>query len=115
MFETSPTMYNLCFYDVGNILVHVWCSSARLLVHCNVEDSYISTSLDEEESSKSDVIYTFVPTNQPGNQIDKEPINRIWLPVNSSCIRYIEISITDQNNNLIDFNGEDITVILEFH
>jgi len=67
----------------------------------------ISTSLDEEESSKSDVIYTFVPTNQPGNQIDKEPINRIWLPVNCSCIRNIEISITDQNNNLIDFNGEE--------
>ncbi len=29
MVETSPTMYDLCFYDVGNILVHVWYSPAR--------------------------------------------------------------------------------------
>jgi hypothetical protein len=30
MVETSPTMYNLCFYDVGNILVHVWYSQATM-------------------------------------------------------------------------------------
>jgi hypothetical protein len=28
MVETSPTMYNLCFYDIGNTLAHVWYSPA---------------------------------------------------------------------------------------
>jgi hypothetical protein len=29
MVETSPTMYNLCFYHVGNVFVHVWYSPAE--------------------------------------------------------------------------------------
>ncbi len=41
MVETSPTMYNLCFYDVGNILVHVWYSPAEKLLFIIKENSGI--------------------------------------------------------------------------
>jgi hypothetical protein len=41
MVETSPTMYNLCFYDVGNILVHVWYSPAdSFVLEIQTDDVY---------------------------------------------------------------------------
>ncbi len=40
MVETSPTMYNLCFYDVGNIPVHVCYSPAQMFA--NVDANIIN-------------------------------------------------------------------------
>ena len=62
---------------------------------------------------QSPVLYNFFPTVGPGYKIVEKPINVVYLPLSSSQIMSIRIWITDQNNNIIDFRGESITLRIE--
>lgn len=44
-----------------------------------------------------------------GHKIIEQPKNLIYLPVTQKRINHIEISLVDQNGDLIDFRGETIT------
>lgn len=50
------------------------------------------------------------PIHTPaGYKIDETPKNLIYLPITTDRIRTIEISVKNQQGNLIDFRGEEIT------
>lgn len=73
-------------------------------VECNiVSGAYVNGgpchSIYEFASNKVDVGYKIV----------EQPKNVIYMPVTPKRINYIDISIVDQDGNLIDFRGEDIT------
>lgn len=78
-----------------------------LFVNCNV----IGNSYSNGKTISS--IYGFSPNVSPGFKIIKEPTTPIYLPVTSSVMDAITVWITDQDNNLINFRGETVTV--RFH
>lgn len=59
--------------------------------------------------NKTHSIYEFSPSVSPGYKITEQPRNLIYLPVVRHRINTINISIVDQNGNLVDFRGETIT------
>ena len=78
-----------------------------IYVHINlISGSYV-------DGLKQAIIYSFYPTVPPGYKISQTPSKPIYLPV---CRRYISdifIKLTDQDNNLLDLNGEKL--VLRFH
>lgn len=54
-------------------------------------------------------IYEFNPTVDPGYKINEQPKHLIYLPVVRRRISTLNISIVDQDGELIDFRGESIT------
>jgi hypothetical protein len=79
-----------------------------LLIYCSLVDgSY-------QNERKSDVIYSFCPDVEPGSVINIEPMNVKYLPLTvSNYIFGIRIKVTDQDNRLIDFNGEKMVIVLD--
>ena len=78
----------------------------RVLIHCSiVGGSY-------ENSFESDVIYSFVPNVSPGSILDIQPFHPIYLPLKDNVIRKIRVRITDQNDRLIDLNGQHVDYLL---
>lgn len=73
-------------------------------VECNlISGSYIN-------GKRSQSIYEFASNKVGiGYKIIERPHNLIYLPVASKRINFIQISICDQNCELIDFRGESIT------
>lgn len=55
------------------------------------------------------ILHSFYPTVAPGFKIVEKPHNLIYLPLNVSLLSDIELSVTDQDGDIIDFRGEVIT------
>lgn len=77
-----------------------------LLIHCSATDSSFINS------TASDIIHSFSPDLPPGSLLQVEPQNRIYLPLNTTQLRHINMRITDQDGHLIGLNGEDVTYLL---
>jgi hypothetical protein len=61
--------------------------------------------------SSSPAIYSFYPNVAPGYKIVERPNpSLIYYPVSRDDISRMRVWLTDQNNNLVDFRGETITV-----
>lgn len=73
-------------------------------IHCNI----ISGSYLNDESSQ--IIHSFNSKVDPGYKMDEVPTTVIYYPVTVEKISTLIIRITDQNNNLVDFRGEEVTV-----
>lgn len=75
-------------------------------IECNlVTNSY-------SNDSHVHILHSFYPTAAPGFKIIEQPINVIYLPVNTNFINEIVVKITDQHGKLVNFNKELITVRL---
>ncbi len=75
-------------------------------VHCDiVAQSYIN-------GESSHLLHSFALDFPYGYQIIEYPKNIIYLPINITNISSISIKVTDQNNNLLNFNGEEITILI---
>ena len=78
-----------------------------ILVHCDV----ISGSMIDGVISP--VIFNYSPNVAPGNKIVADPVKPIYLPVSKDIINELNIWVTDQDNKLLDLQGEKI--VLTFH
>lgn len=58
------------------------------------------------------IIHEFYPSVPPGYKIIEVPANVIYLPVNTTRIHNITIRLEDQNERLINFRDEIITIRL---
>lgn len=77
-----------------------------LRVECNIIDgAYIN-------GEKNYAIHEFFPDVAPGYKIVEIPREIIYLPVRTDTIDYIQLRILDQNGDLVDFRGENITIRL---
>lgn len=77
-----------------------------LRVECNLTSgSYIN-------SQKVHTIHEFFPLVPPGYKIVEVPSHVIYLPITTNIISYVQLRIVDQNGQLIDFQGETITIRL---
>lgn len=82
----------------------------NLVVHCDAIDGRATYS----NSNKSDILMTFVPTTSPGTNINKEPQNLVYLPLNNYYEQLSEIRmyITDDLDRSVVLNGEPVTYSL---
>lgn len=75
-------------------------------VHCNiVRQSYAN-------GKPSHILYSFAQSVPIGYKIEESPRNIIYLPVYTDRVTNLSVEITDQDQNLIDFHGEEIAVSL---
>lgn len=73
---------------------------------CNIIDGAYTNG------QKSNLIHKFFPTVRPGYKIVEIPREIIYLPVRVKVIDNIKLSIVNQNGDLVDFRGEEITIRL---
>ena len=58
-------------------------------------------------------IYFFFPKVSPGYKIIETPINLVFLPITLDTIDRLELSITDQDDHLLNLRNEKLTI--RFH
>ena len=58
-------------------------------------------------------IYSFFPDVAPGFKIIESPVNLVYLPILPYTIQNLNLSITDQDENLLNLRGEKLTA--RFH
>src|SRR5215468_5054800 len=76
-------------------------------VHCNIASgSYLN-------GKENHSIYDFYPVVPPGYKMVEVPSNIIYYPIDVDVIDTFTVSFRDQNNELINFNGEEVTI--NFH
>lgn len=63
----------------------------------------------------TNIVYAFYPDVPPGYKLVQRPSTIIYLPLTTNSISEIRIRILDQNDKLIDFRGERVTVRLHIH
>lgn len=54
-------------------------------------------------------IYEFNPSVDPGYKITEHPKHLIYLPINRRRISTVNVSVVDQDGELVNFRGEQIT------
>jgi len=62
---------------------------------------------------RNPTIYSFFPAVSPGYKIIETPANLVYLPVTLDAIYSMQTTITDQNGNLLNLRGENISI--RFH
>ena len=58
-------------------------------------------------------IYSFFPDVSPGFKIIESPVNLVYLPLLTDTIQNLNLSITDQDDNLLNLRDEKLTA--RFH
>ena len=75
-----------------------------LRIGCNIaEGSYIN-------GKPTHSIHSFFPEAPPGYKLIELPKNLLYFPINVRTLDKVVLTIVDQNGNIVDFNGEEITV-----
>ena len=59
------------------------------------------------------VIFNYFPNVQAGRKIVAEPVTPIYLPVTLDSIQDFTVWVTDQDNELLDLQEEDL--VITFH
>jgi hypothetical protein len=58
------------------------------------------------------IIYSFFPNVSTGYKIVENPINLVFLPLNTHSIDKVTAKLTDQDGKLLNLRGETITIRL---
>jgi len=94
-------------YNISPHIVKIMAVNS-VLVNCSVVgNSYLN-------NTQNPVLYSFFPNVKPGYKVVQDPVNVVYLPINSEQVQNIRIWLTDQDGNPLDFRGETITCRLNF-
>lgn len=79
-----------------------------ILIRCSIIESSYSNNI------RAPNIYSFIPSVPPGSVITLDIQRPIYLriPPMTRDVREITMSLTDQDGNLLDFNGEEASYLL---
>lgn len=79
----------------------------EVLVHCDLVEGRSVVN-----STRSDVLFSFTVSEAPNARIYREHNFNVGVDVTKQLVRDIRIRLTDQNNNLLNFNGEPISLTM---
>ncbi len=79
-----------------------------LVIACDIVDgSY-------DNGASSSILYSFVPNVSPGSLINTEPVQRVYLPINTNnYIHHIRMTLLDNKGRLVKLNGEHSFYLLD--
>lgn len=96
----APNKTHISRHPAGILKLNV------IRVECNIiKGAYLN-------NKPAHTIHEFSPKVPPGYKIIESPTNVIYFPVTVKSIHDLNLSIVDQDSNLINFRGETITVRL---
>ena len=101
----NSRVYVAGYHESENIVNIINVNSLR------VTSSIIGASYTNGETEN--VIYSFFPNVGPGYKIIEVPVNLIYLPITLDKISEMETKLTDQNGQLINLRGEELSI--RFH
>lgn len=78
-------------------------------VECNLISGSFSDGLP------SQTVHEFFPSVPPGYKIIEVPRHLVYYPLNTTSINQVNITLKDQDDNLINLRGEPITIRLQIH
>ena len=78
-----------------------------IFVHCDV----INPS--RVNGIPAPIIYSFFPNATPGEKIVSQPQHLVYMPLTLNVIPSMTVWVTDQKGNLLDFRGQELTLM--FH
>lgn len=77
-----------------------------ICVECNIAyGSYLNGDM-------AHIIFAFSPNVPPGHKISLSPRTVLYSRINTTVVDRLRLSIVDQNGELVDFGGEEISVRL---
>ncbi len=62
---------------------------------------------------EADILFNFVPQVPPSAHVTISPLHLSYFQVNKAQINQIRVRLTDQNGNLLNFNGQNTVVTLK--
>jgi hypothetical protein len=95
---SEPNVEKIAHYNVNINSVNV------IRIKCNIASgSFINGKPDH-------TIHSFFPLIPPGFKINEVVKNIIYYPINVRTLDVVTLTIVDQNDKIIDFHGEEITI-----
>lgn len=98
--KLSPNIRHLSDVPINITKVNSICVNCSL-----VQNSFLN-------NTPVHILHMFYPNVAPGYKIIENPSNVIYLPINTRYIDEIELKITDQSGELLNFKGDLITIRL---
>ena len=101
----TGTKYTEGFHESENV-VNILCINSILVNIDIVSGSYVN-------GTTKNAIYSFFPKVSPGYRIIESPVNIVYLPLTMDTIDSLNVSITDQDDHLLNLRSEKLTI--RFH
>ena len=86
-----------------------------LNIHCNVAEGMITKSNGIGTHKQTGIIATFKPNSEFMEPIIYTPSPTLYFPVCHNRIDYIELMVTNEKEELVDFAGATTTAIIEIN
>lgn len=90
-------------YNESQNIVNIMSVNSILVNVDIISGSYVN-------KNQSPVIYSFFPNVPPGFKFIGRPNQLIYYPINRHYFNNIRVWLTDQDNNLLNFRGEQCTI-----
>ena len=74
---------------------------------CDVIDGLVVNGL------RQPILYSFVLDKKPGYKVFSEPETIHYIKINKSVLNTIAFYLEDENNEVVDFNGEALSFTLQ--
>ena len=101
----TGTKYEEGFHESENVVDILRINS--ILVNIDIiSGSYVN-------GTTKSTIYSFFPKVSPGYKIIESPVNLVYLPITLDTIDSLNVTITDQDDHLLNLRDEKITI--RFH
>ena len=105
VFGFTSTKYTEGFHESENV-VNILSINSILVNIDIISGSYVNVTT-------RNTIYSFSPKVSPGYKIIESPVNLVYLPITLDVIDSLEVSITDQDDHLLNLRNEKLTI--RFH
>ena len=100
----TGTKYEEGFHESENVVNILRINS--ILVNIDIiSGSYVN-------GTTKSTIYSFFPKVSPGYKIIESPVNLVYLPITLDTIDSLNVTITDQDDHLLNLRNEKLTIRL---
>ena len=104
VFGFTGAKYTKGFHELENVVNILSINSILVNIEI-ISGSYVN-------GTTKNTIYSFFPKVSPGYKIIELPVNLVYLPITLDTIDSLAVSITDQDDHLLNLRNEKLTIRL---